>query len=232
MGSKRVADYRELLRAGRWFRGLPELLQEKLVSVSVLREVMPGEVLFARGDSCNGMFGVLEGKLRASGTDVDGHEALLTIVEPPSWVGEIPLFDGLPRTHDLIAEGQALVVHVPQRPLYEILEAEPRYWRDLALLLTAKIRLAFVALEDNALLPAAARLIRRLVLIDRRGLRRTERSQYSSGGGEPGNAGDDARHLTTDRKPPAQGTRSRRAGSAQVWPGGDPRPQRATRGTQ
>jgi CRP/FNR family transcriptional regulator, cyclic AMP receptor protein len=165
MGSKRVADYRELLRAGRWFRGLPEPFQEKLVSISVLREVMPGEVLFARGDPCNGMFGVLEGKLRASGTDVDGHEALLTIVEPPSWVGEIPLFDGLPRTHDLTADGPGLVVHVPHEPLFTILEAEPRYWRDLARLLTAKLRLAFVAMEDTMLLPAAARLIRRLVLI-------------------------------------------------------------------
>jgi CRP/FNR family cyclic AMP-dependent transcriptional regulator len=165
MSPKRVADYRELLRAGRWFRGLPEPFQDGLVSIGVLREVMPGEVLFGRGDFCNGMFGVLEGKLRASGTDVEGHEALLTIVEPPSWVGEIPLFDGLPRTHDLIAEGPALVVHVPQEPLFAILEAEPRYWRDLALLLTAKLRLAFIGMEDTMLLPASARLIRRLVLI-------------------------------------------------------------------
>jgi CRP/FNR family transcriptional regulator, cyclic AMP receptor protein len=163
--SKTVANYQELLRAGRWFRGLPEPFQDALASIGVLREVHTGEVLFARGDSCNGMFGVLQGKLRASGTDEDGREALLTIVEPPGWVGEIPLFDGLPRTHDLTAEGTALVVHVPQEPLLAILEAEPRYWRDLSRLLTAKLRLAFVAMEDSALLPIAARLTRRLVLI-------------------------------------------------------------------
>ncbi len=165
MAPKRVADYRELLRAGRWFRGLPEPFQHALVSIGVLREVVPGEVLFARGDSCNGMFGVLQGKLRASGTDEDGHQALLTIVEPPGWVGEIPLFDGLPRTHDLTAEGAARVVHLPQEPLLAVLNAEPRYWRDLSLLLTAKLRLAFVAMEDAMLLPIAARLTRRLVLI-------------------------------------------------------------------
>jgi CRP-like cAMP-binding protein len=162
---KRVADYRELLRAGRWFRGLPEPFQHALVSIGVLRDIMPGESLFARGDSCNGMFGVLQGKLRASGTDEDGHQALLTIVEPPGWVGEIPLFDGLPRTHDLTADGPALVVHVPQEPLFAVLESEPRYWRDLSLLLTSKLRLAFVAMEDTVLLPIGARLTRRLVLI-------------------------------------------------------------------
>src|SRR5580692_9697311 len=130
VASKRVADYRELLRAGRWFRGVPEPFQDALASIGVLREVHPGEVLFARGDSCNGMFGLLQGKLRASGTDEDGREALLTIVEPPGWVGEIPLFDGLPRTHDLTADGPARVVHVQQDPLFAFLEAEPRYWRD------------------------------------------------------------------------------------------------------
>lgn len=165
MAPKKVADYRELLQAGRWFRGLPGPFQDALVSVSVLREVTPGEVLFARGDACNGMFGVLQGQLRARGNDEDGNEALLTIVEPPGWVGEIALFDGLARTHDLVAESAARVVHVPQEPLLAILEAEPRYWRDLSLLLTAKLRLAFIAMEDTMLLPIAARLTRRLVLI-------------------------------------------------------------------
>jgi CRP/FNR family transcriptional regulator, cyclic AMP receptor protein len=165
MAPKRVADYRELLRAGRWFKGLPDAFQDALVSISVLREVSDGEVLFARGEACNGMFGVLEGKLRASGTDREGKEALLTIVEPPGWVGEIPLFDGLPRTHDLTAEGEGLVVHVPQGPLFVVLEKEPRYWRDMSLLLTAKLRLAFAGMEDTVLLPIAERLRRRLVLI-------------------------------------------------------------------
>jgi CRP/FNR family cyclic AMP-dependent transcriptional regulator len=165
MARKRVADYRELLRAGRWFRALPEAFQDALVSIGVLREVHPANVLFARGHASNGMFGVLEGQLRASGTDDDGRLALLTIVEPPTWVGEIPLFDGLPRTHDLIAETDALVVHVPQEPLVALLEREPRYWRDMALLLTAKLRLAFTSMEDSQLLPIAARVTHRLVLI-------------------------------------------------------------------
>jgi len=162
---KRVVDYRELLRAGRWFRGLPQPFQEAIVSMSVLRDVRPGTVLFSRGDASHGMFGLLEGQLRASGTDDDGKIALLTVVEPPSWVGEIPLFDRLPRSHDLVAETRALVVYVPQEPLLALLEREPRYWRDLALLLTAKLRLAFTSIEASQLLPVAERVTHRLVLI-------------------------------------------------------------------
>jgi CRP/FNR family transcriptional regulator, cyclic AMP receptor protein len=165
MPSKRVADYRELLRAGRWFRGLPQPFQDALVAMATLREVRPGNVLFARGDESNGMFAVLEGQLRACGVDDDGKQALLTVVEPPSWVGEIPLFDGLPRTHDLVADSEGLVVHVPQQPLLAFLDREPGCWRHLALLLTAKLRLAFASMEDAQRLPLGARVTRRLVLI-------------------------------------------------------------------
>jgi CRP-like cAMP-binding protein len=165
MPRKKVADYRELLRSGRWFRSLPEPLQDELVGMGVLRELPARAPLFRRGEANSGMFGVLDGQVRASGTDADGKMALLTLVEPPNWVGEIPLFDGLPRTHDLSAETDALVVHVAHEPLLAFLEREPRYWRDMALLLTSKLRLAFVAMEDAQLLPIAARLTRRLVLI-------------------------------------------------------------------
>ncbi|MGO8998287.1 MAG: Crp/Fnr family transcriptional regulator [Polyangiaceae bacterium] len=165
MAGKKVADYRELLRAGRWFRGLPPAFQDAIVSMASLRRVVAREVLFSRGEPCTGMFGVLEGKLRASGTDGDGHEALLTIVEPPGWVGEIPLFDGLPRTHDLTADGPSLVVHVPAAPLLAFLDAEPRYWRDFSALLTAKLRLAFIAIEDGVLSSIGERVARRLVMI-------------------------------------------------------------------
>jgi CRP/FNR family cyclic AMP-dependent transcriptional regulator len=165
MKSKRTADYRELLRASRWFHDLPQPFQESLVSIGVLREINKGAVLFTRGEPGNGIFGILRGQLRACGTAADGKEALLTIVEPPSWVGEIAIFDGLPRTHDLVADTDALVVHVPQEPLLSVLTREPSYWRNLAALLTMKLRLAFVAMEDTQLLPIAQRVNRRLVMI-------------------------------------------------------------------
>jgi|HubBroStandDraft_1064217.scaffolds.fasta_scaffold15201_4 CRP/FNR family transcriptional regulator, cyclic AMP receptor protein len=165
MKSKRTADYRELLRASRWFHDLPQPFQDSLVSMGVLREVSCGTVLFGRGEAGTGLFGVLRGQLRACGIGAEGQEALLTVVEPPSWVGEVAIFDGLPRTHDLVAETDALVVHIPQEPLLGLLAKEPSYWRNLGVLLTMKLRLAFIAMEDTQLLPIAERVSRRLVMI-------------------------------------------------------------------
>jgi CRP/FNR family cyclic AMP-dependent transcriptional regulator len=158
-------DYRELLRSGRWFHGLPDDLQERLLGGAVLRTLGARERLFSRGDEADGIYAVLDGDIRVSGSSENGREALLTLLEPPSWFGEISIFDGAPRTHDAVAESEALVLHVPRATLDAILEAQPRWWRDLGLLVTSKLRLAFVAMEDMALLPISVRLARRLALM-------------------------------------------------------------------
>jgi CRP-like cAMP-binding protein len=154
--------HKELLKSGRWFRGLPEDFQDELLLRGVIRTLADGEVLFQRGDPPGGIFAVLEGAIRVTATTESGKEALLTLSEPPSWIGEIAVFDGQPRTHDGIADGETRVLHVPQESLAQLLDAQPRLWRDLGLLVTQKLRLAFLALEDNATLPLAQRLARRL----------------------------------------------------------------------
>lgn len=151
------------LRAGSWFQALPAQLQEALLRLGQLRRVGGGQRLFARGDAPDGLYCVLEGAIRISSVSDAGKEALLTLVEAPHWFGEIALFDGRPRTHDAVAEGPTELLHVEQKALLALLDSHPAWWRDLALLLTQKIRIAFLVLEENALLPAAGRLARRLV---------------------------------------------------------------------
>jgi CRP-like cAMP-binding protein len=132
--------------------------------MSHLREVVAREVVFARGSPSAEIFAVLQGKLRVSGSG-GGKEAVLTIVEPPGWVGEVAFLDGNPRSHDVTAEVDSLLVHVPAGPLLAFLDAHPRHWRDLSSLVTAKLRLALIALEDAALSTPRERVARRLVLI-------------------------------------------------------------------
>jgi CRP-like cAMP-binding protein len=164
MERKQVADYKKLLLAGRWFRDLPEAFQDALLAMARLREVSALESIFFRGEPANGICGVLQGQLRVSGGFVRGKETVLMMVEPPGWVGEVSLFDGAPRSHELRAEVDSLVAWVPADALLAYLEREPRYWRDLGKLLTAKLRLSFLAIED-ASQPSRERVARRLVMI-------------------------------------------------------------------
>lgn len=156
---------RQQLNAGHWFSHLPEPLQHDLLSQASVRQLNAGQPLFRRGDPPCGLYAVLDGAIRVGAVSRNGKEALLTLVEPPYWFGEISLFDGQPRTHDAYAEGPTRLLQVPQTALQDLLEQQPHYWREFALLMSQKLRLAFIALEEMSLLPAAPRLARRLLLI-------------------------------------------------------------------
>lgn len=158
-------DPRTLLLHGQWFRQLPFSVQDSLLALGRSRTLAAGQCLFQRGDAPCGLYAVLEGAMRVGAVSPEGKEALLTLVESPHWFGEISLFDGQPRTHDAYAEGTTRLLWIPQAPLLDWLAREPGHWRDLAVLMSHKLRWVFVALEQQSLLAAAPRLAHRLLQI-------------------------------------------------------------------
>lgn len=157
--------WRERLMSGQWFSRLPVELQNSLLANARLRPLAPGQRLFQRGDPPCGLYAVLEGTVRVGAVSEQGKEALLSLVEAPHWFGEICLFDGQPRTHDAYAVGPCSLLNVPQAALLELLDEHPQYWRQLALLMSHKLRLTFINLEQLSLMPAPARVAHRLLLI-------------------------------------------------------------------
>lgn len=157
--------YRACLQGGHWFSTLPAALQDALLATAQVQRLDAGQRLFRRGDPPSGLYAVVEGAMRIGAVSAQGKEALLTLIEAPYWFGEVSLFDGQPRTHDAFAEGASTLLLVPQAALLALLERQPQYWRDFALLMSQKLRLAFIALEQMSLLPAAPRLARRLLMI-------------------------------------------------------------------
>src|SRR4051812_18370794 len=88
-------DYHPLLRAGRWFAALPAPLQTQLLDGATMRRVAAGERVVSRGEEPTGLFAVVDGAVRVSGEAGTGREPLYMIVEPPSWLGELSVIDGL-----------------------------------------------------------------------------------------------------------------------------------------
>lgn len=154
-----------LLACSAWFRSAPAAMQAQLIQAGRIVRLAAGERLFTRGDSDDGLYCVLDGLMRIGAASSAGKEALLAVIEPVNWFGEIALFDKRPRTHDAYAERDAELFHVPRAALAALLERTPEYWHAFGLLLTQKLRLAFDAIEEAALLPAAPRVARRLLLM-------------------------------------------------------------------
>ena len=152
-----------------------------MLNMARVRTLVAGEVLFLRNSRPCGLYAVVRGAIRISGvaqgvgglggpgiagqgnSDAGAKEAVLIVLRPPVWFGEVSVFDNSARTHDAYAAGPATLLHIPHDGLVQWLHQHPQHWRDLALLMADKLRLAFVALEEQAVLPAPVRLARRLV---------------------------------------------------------------------
>lgn len=178
MKVRSALSYRELLRSGRWFAALPDELQCGLLEVAAVRSVPAGERILSRGDEPGGLYAVIDGAVRVSGRLDGGREVLHMVVEPPSWFGELSVIDGLPRPHNVTADADSELIHVPQQALDELSTHDPRYWRHVAVLVAQRLRLAMLAIEDAAAVPVRTRLARRLAMMidgygDRRHQRRT-----------------------------------------------------------
>jgi CRP-like cAMP-binding protein len=151
------------LRADPWFVTLTGAQQQQLLSLGRKRQLSAGQPLFSRGDAFCGIYVLLDGQLLISGLHQSGQQALLTLLTPGQWLGEIALFDQKPRTHDAAALQETVLWHLPKAALQQLVHADPLWWQAFGQLLTSKLRQVFIELEDRAVLSAAQRLARRLV---------------------------------------------------------------------
>ena len=151
------------LRADPWFVTLTGAQQQQLLSLGRKRQLSAGQPLFSRGDAFCGIYVLLDGQLLISGLHQSGRQALLTLLTPGQWLGEIALFDQKPRTHDAAALQETVLWHLPKAALQQLVHADPIWWQAFGQLLTSKLRQVFIELEDRAVLSAALRLARRLV---------------------------------------------------------------------
>lgn len=156
---------RAALCTDEWFAACPPALQDVLLAQGRLRTLAHGESLFVRGAPPEGLCCVTAGALHIGALDARGQPAQLAYLEPYQWFGEISLIDGLPRTHDAVADGETRVLVVPRSGLLPLLDEQPGLWRELARLACRKLRVSFAVLEELALLPLEERIERRLRLM-------------------------------------------------------------------
>lgn len=158
--------YLPILNSGRWFAQLPAEFAQALLRMAKLRTLQMGDALFLRDSAPCGLYALVAGAIRISGQSGqsnDAREALLVVLTPPQWFGEISVFDGSARTHHAHAAEPSTLLQVPHEELLAWLQAHPQHWRDLAVLMADKLRMAFVNMEEQTVLSAPLRLARRLV---------------------------------------------------------------------
>ncbi|HJV69618.1 Crp/Fnr family transcriptional regulator [Ideonella sp.] len=155
---------RAAMLADTWFRTCDGRMQDALLAHGRTRGLQPGEHLFAQGEAGGGLFCVLSGSLTVQSADVEGQMPVLVVLEPYHWFGELSFTDGLPRSHDAVADMPSSVFCVPREPMLAWLERHPQHWREVTRLAVGKLRIVYQIFDEEMRRPLAQRVARRLWL--------------------------------------------------------------------
>lgn len=153
------------LQKSHWFCSLPAELQKTVVSVATIKHLHHGQYLHRKDDNVDGLYCLLSGKLRASNLTLNGQELILTWLQPGNWFGEISMFDGLPRTHDAIAEQDCVLLKISNPHFEQLLLNHPSLYPHFIRLLCQRVRTSFRLIDEMASLSLKGQLCRRLLLL-------------------------------------------------------------------
>lgn len=155
-------DEREAINAGRWFSSLSPSLRHDILRVAYVRRYKDGDLIAARGDTPEEWLACAKGAVRVSSTSVSGRQITYTYVEPGIWFGDVAIFDGDRRTHDVSAHGDTTTLCVSRADFKKILSTHVEMYEAMLRLQARRIRQLFGLVEDLNTLPLRARLAKQL----------------------------------------------------------------------
>ncbi|HET9923958.1 MAG TPA: Crp/Fnr family transcriptional regulator [Methylomirabilota bacterium] len=121
------------------------------------------ESVFVEGEPCDGLWIVVEGRLKVFRTSPRGREQVLHVEGPGATLGEVPLFDMGGYVASATTLSAARLIWVPRRELEDLCREHPEVALAIIATMARRVR-AFAGLAgDLALRPVQARLGRLLL---------------------------------------------------------------------
>ncbi len=151
-----------VLQGNDWFRPLPAPVLNALARISRHRRFLNGELIAPRGVPPEGLAIVLRGAIRSATLTSDGHEVVFSLIQPGSVWGLVAAIDGLGAVHDTRAHRRTEVLLVPRGGFLAVLDETPELHAHFARLLCYRLRKAYSAVDEFALVPLRQRLARQL----------------------------------------------------------------------
>ena len=145
------------------FAGLAREDLDALAGLATEVAVAKDHAVVRRGDPGTSMMVVVHGRLRAGAVSIDGRELTHGLLEPGAMIGEIALVDGQPRSLDVIAMQDSVLLALERATFLPFMMARPHLMLRMMTILCERLRRSSVALEDVALLSLQSRLARLLL---------------------------------------------------------------------
>lgn len=122
-------------------------------------KLLPGTVIFRKGDHGDAMFMVLEGEVRARAL-VGGQESTLATFGVGECVGELAIIDESPRSADVIVNTEATLLKISAASLKKLFQEAPAlaapFLLGLSKTVAARVRATTKRYEDSVLFARTA----------------------------------------------------------------------------
>ena|SRR5579863_1696930 len=155
-----VLDPIDALRRVPFFAPLPEADLRALARHCVVRRIARDEILFAEGDSCEGLYVVQSGAMKLLKMAETGREQILTTERAGSTVGELALFDAGAFPATAVAAEDSTVLYLPKREFLQLCRHDSEVAFAAIRTLAARNRYLTSLVEELSLKEVSHRLAR------------------------------------------------------------------------
>ena len=145
------------------FAAISDKARARLAQAGTMVTLEPSTLLFAKGDTGDAVFVLLEGEVEVRTSSEGGRDVRLASLMPPALIGEMAVLDGGERSADICAIRRSRLLRITRDTALATLESEPKALLKLISELVRRLRHADSALEDAALLDLGGRLAQRLL---------------------------------------------------------------------
>ncbi|MDB5965273.1 MAG: crp8 [Polaromonas sp.] len=147
-----------------WFASCGEVLQQALIELADVRTLADGDVLQDSQRPNEGLCCILSGGVRLHHGSAD-KRTLLRDCACYEWFGERALIDDVPDDVVATAIGETSIAVISAESITAWLDEHPAHWRDIARLVSRRLRYGTLMLLHATALPLEDRIMQRLFLI-------------------------------------------------------------------
>ncbi|HEX3425933.1 MAG TPA: Crp/Fnr family transcriptional regulator [Acidimicrobiales bacterium] len=152
-----------LLSQSELFADLDDRELDRVLAETHGVQLSRNEVLFDQGDPADALYGVRSGRIAITLRSSDGRESFLALMEVGDVFGDMPLFDGQPRSAQARALESSDLLYVPYPAIRAVLEERPALLWNVVATLSRRLRSTDAALADSVFLDVPGRTAKRLL---------------------------------------------------------------------
>jgi CRP/FNR family transcriptional regulator, cyclic AMP receptor protein len=162
------AKYGGVLAKVPMFAGLNDSQLRFLAQRAVARHCSPGEMIFAEGDPCSGLYVVERGHVRIFKSSAAGREQVLSIDGPGSSIAEVPVFDGGTYPASAAALDDATLLLIRKQDFHELCLSQPEVALKVLRVVGARLRRLVGIIEELSFTTVRHRLAALLLRLAQR----------------------------------------------------------------